>query len=154
MSATLDANVLLYASDSSSPFAPQARALLETIATERALVYVFWPVAMAYLRIATHPGVFDEPLAPAEAMRNVERLLALPNVRAPGEAEGFWSAYRSVVESQPIRGNLVPDAHLVALMRQYDVDVVWTRDYDFRRFAGIRVQDPFAGATLRSSESS
>ena len=43
-----------------------------------------------------------------------------------------------------IRGNLVPDAHLVALMRQHGVRTIWTHDRDFRKFNGIRVVDPFA----------
>ncbi len=37
------------------------------------------------------------------------------------------------------RGNLVSDAHLVALMRQHDVDTTWTSDRDFRRFDRVRV---------------
>jgi uncharacterized protein len=43
-----------------------------------------------------------------------------------------------------VRGNLVPDAHLVALMRENEVVSIWTHDRDFRKFEGIRVSDPFA----------
>ena len=32
---------------------------------------------MSYLRIATHPSIFDEPLTPEEAMVNVETLINL-----------------------------------------------------------------------------
>ncbi|SHG14400.1 hypothetical protein SAMN05443575_1498 [Jatrophihabitans endophyticus] len=35
--------------------------------------------------------------------------------------------------------DLVPDAHLVALMRRHDVTVMWSHDRDLRRFAGSRV---------------
>jgi hypothetical protein len=38
----------------------------------------------------------------------------------------------------------VADAHLVALMLESDVRTIWTRDRDYRRFAGIEVRDPFA----------
>jgi hypothetical protein len=41
-------------------------------------------------------------------------------------------------------GNLVPDAHVVALMLEHDVGAIWTHDRDFRRFDGIEVRDPFA----------
>jgi predicted nucleic acid-binding protein len=44
----------------------------------------------------------------------------------------------------PVRGNLVPDAHLVALMRQHGVSTIWSHDRDFLKFPGIKVQDPFA----------
>lgn len=52
-------------------------------------------------------------------------------------------------------GNVVPDAHLVALMLENDVRTIWTSDRDFRRFRGIEVRDPFeqAAAYLGSSDS-
>jgi predicted nucleic acid-binding protein len=42
------------------------------------------------------------------------------------------------------RGKLIHDAHIVALMRQHEVDTIRTNDKDFTRFPGIRVIDPFA----------
>jgi hypothetical protein len=43
-----------------------------------------------------------------------------------------------------VRGNLVPDAHLVSLMRENGVATLWTHDFDFRKFEGIGIRDPFA----------
>jgi predicted nucleic acid-binding protein len=43
-------------------------------------------------------------------------------------------------------GNLVPAAHLVALMRAHGVSNIWTSDRDFRKFDGIRVKSPFASS--------
>ena len=43
-----------------------------------------------------------------------------------------------------VRGNLVPDAHVVALMRQHGVSTIWSHDRDFVKFPGISVRDPFA----------
>ena len=143
MSQTVDANVLLYASDASSPRHKAARALLETIAAGPELTYLFWPTIMAYLRIATHPAVFSQPLPAADAIANVEALLDRPNVRAPGEQPEFWPRYRAVADEAAPTGNLVPDAHLVALMLQNEVRTIWTHDRDFRRFAGIELRDPF-----------
>jgi predicted nucleic acid-binding protein len=64
-------------------------------------------------------------------------------VRAPGEHDGFWSIFTSAA-GERVRGHAVPDAHLVALMRQHDVRVIHTHDRDFRRFDGIDPRDPFA----------
>jgi toxin-antitoxin system PIN domain toxin len=144
MSLTIDANVLLYASDASSPRHEAARALIETIAVGPELTYLFWPTIMAYLRIATHPAVFTQPLAASDAIANIEALLDRPHVRAPGEQPEFWPRYRAVDDDAAPTGNLVPDAHLVALMLQNEVRTVWTHDRDFRRFRGIEVRDPFA----------
>lgn len=144
MSLTLDANVLLYASDETSPRQQQALDLLDRIAAGDELAYVFWPVVMAYLRVATHPAVFESPLPLADALANVDRLLGLPQVQTTGEHHGFWRAYRRVADDADARGNLVSDAHVVALMVENGVRTIWTHDRDFRRFPGIDARDPFA----------
>lgn len=144
MSVTVDANVLLHSSDDASPRQAAARRLLDDLARGPGLVHLFWPVVMAYLRIATHPGVFERPLAPDVARANVSGLLSRPHVRTPAEGERFWQAYEETVAGDPVRGNLVPDAHIVALMREHGVGTIWTADRDFRRFPGITVEDPYA----------
>lgn len=142
MSVTVDANVLLYASDEKSPRHEPARRLLERLAAGPGLVYLFWPVAMAYLRIATHPGIFENPLQPGVARANLGKLLDRPHVRSPGEATGFWAVYRDTVGQDVVRGNLVTDSHIAALMRQHGVSTIWTSDRDFRRFPDITARDP------------
>ena len=144
MSFTFDANVLLYASDETSSYHARARGFLEQVASGDELVYLFWPTVMAYLRIATHPAIFERPIAPADAAGNVEQLLALEHVQTVGEQDRFWTPYRRIAEEANARGNLVPDAHLVALMVENGVRTIWTHDRDYRRFPGIELRDPFA----------
>ena len=144
MSATLDANVLLYASDETSRFHARAIGFVESVARGTGLLYLFWPTVMAYLRIATHSSIFATPLAMSDALANVDGLLRLPQVRTVGEQEGFWPTWREVTSDAAVAGNLVPDAHLVTLMRENGVRTLWTNDRDFRRFDGIDVRDPFA----------
>ena len=144
MTATLDTNVLLYASDESSRFHDRAIDVLQGLAAGPSLVYLFWPVALGYVRIATHPAIFQKPLTADEAMANVHDLLSRPHVRTCGEADDFWDVYRQVAGATPVRGNLVPDAHVVALMRQHGVSTIWSHDRDFVKFPGISVRDPFA----------
>jgi toxin-antitoxin system PIN domain toxin len=144
MSYTVDANVLLYASDESSPVHVRARELVGRLADGPEIAYLFWPTVMAYLRIATHPAVFTRPLSITEAVGNIEQLLTRPHVRTTGEGEAFWRSFRVVAEDALPSGNLVPDAHLVALMLENDVRTIWTRDRDFRRFPRVEVRDPFA----------
>ena len=144
MSYAIDANVLLYASDASSAFHERALAFLQRCAEGPELLYLAWPTVMAYLRIATHPAIFEAPLSPAEAMDNVEGLLRRPHVRTLAEDDRFWGVYREITQGMVVRGNLVPDAHLVALLIQNGVTTIWTHDRDFRKFRGLRVRDPFA----------
>lgn len=97
---------------------------------------------MGYLRMATHPSIFDRPLSHDEALHNVETLLALPHCRVIGEEEGFWHDYREITAEVPTRGNLVPDAHLAAILRGHGVTTLYTHDRDFRKFDFLTVCDP------------
>jgi hypothetical protein len=97
---------------------------------------------MSYLRIATHPAVFERPLSTREAMTNIETLLALPHARFLSEGDGFWDIYRTVTSEVPTRGNLVPDAHLAALLRHHGVKTLYTHDRDFLKFSFLDVRDP------------
>ena len=115
VSVTIDANVLVYASNRSDPVQAPAAALIE--------------------RLAAGPELFY-------AMDNVARLLLRRHVRVPGEADGFWQLFRNTALDR-VRGNHVPDAHIASLMLQHGVRTIYSRDRGFRRFEGVRVIDPF-----------
>jgi toxin-antitoxin system PIN domain toxin len=143
LSFSLDVNVLLYASDASSPVHGAARRFLERAAAGGDLLCLGWPTVMSYLRMATHPRIFASPLSPAEALDNVEALAGLSHVRLLAEESGFLDVYRAVTGAFPVRGNLVPDAHLAALLKQHGVRTLFTRDADFRKFGFLDLRDPF-----------
>lgn len=144
MSFALDVNILLYASDASSALHAGALAFLQSVALGDEVCYLPWPTVMGYLRIATHPRIFAKPLSPAEAQGNIDRLLTRPHVCCVGETDGFWEVYRNLTRDVPARGNLVPDAHIAAILKQHDIRRLYTRDRDFSRFAFLHVVDPFA----------
>lgn len=143
---TLDTNILLYAADADSPRQPACEALLRRLASGPELVTLFWPVLLGFVRIGTHPNVFRDPLPLDDAVAAVQRLITPPHVRVLGEAEGFWSRFAEVATPAQVKGNLVPDAHLVTLMRQHGVREIWSYDRDFRRFDGIAAREPSAPA--------
>jgi uncharacterized protein len=144
MSYSLDVNVLLYASDRSYERHDAARKFLDSCAQGPELLYLAWPTLMSYLRIATHPSIFAAPLSPAEAFDNVNALLAMPHVRAVSELDGFAETYEHVTDALVVRGNLVPDAHLAAILFQHGIRTLYSSDRDFRKFASLDVRDPFA----------
>ena len=144
MSYTVDVNILLYASDRESPFHEAAAAFLRERAEDRDIFCLTWPVVMAYLRLATHPRVFEKPLTPTVAISNVEALLRMPRCRVVSEPENFLDVYREVAVDVTARGNLVPDAHVAALARAHSIRTIYTHDRDFRRFGFLRVVDPVA----------
>ncbi len=140
MSVTVDTNVLVSADNEADPAHGPARELLERLAGGPSVFYLFWPTLLGYVRIVTHPAILPKPLSPGDAVRNVEQLTALPHVRTPGELTGFWGHYLAASGARA-RGNDVPDTHLVALMRQHEVRVIYTRDRDFRRFDDVEARD-------------
>jgi predicted nucleic acid-binding protein len=83
-------------------------------------------------------------------MANIETLLNLPHVRFLAEEEGFWDVYRATTAEVPTRGNLVPDAHLAALLRQHGVETLYTHDRDFLKFPFLHVRDPFPSKSNKS----
>ena len=144
MSCAVDVNVLLYASDTGSRYAERAGDFLAERVSSRELFCLAWPTMMSYLRIVTHPAILANPLSPEHAMDNIQALVRLPHVRLLAEEEGFWDVYREVAGALPVRGNLVPDAHLAALLRQHGIRTLYTNDADFRKFSFLDVRNPFA----------
>lgn len=143
MSKTLDVNILVYAADEMSDRHQRARALLDHVATSSSITYLFWPVLLGYVRIITHPAILTSPLAPETAIQDVSNLIERPQIVVTGERERFWPAFKGVAAPVAPRGSLVPDAHVVALMREHGVATIWTNDRDFRKFDGITVRNPF-----------
>ena len=144
MSHTVDTNILVYATHTGSPFHNRARALVEHLVAGPSLAYLLWPAVLGYVRIVTHPNILGSPLSSDEATSNVEALMAPSHMRVAGEGDDFWVSFRTVSADVKPRGNLVPDAHLVALMREHGVSTIWSHDRDFRKFRGITVRDPFS----------
>jgi uncharacterized protein len=144
MSFAIDVNILLYASDTDSALQPKAQSFLEQCVQQREVFCFAWITLMGYLRMATHPSIFARPLSPDEATRNVESLLRVPHCRTIGEDEQFWPAWRQITAAAPVRGNLVPDAHLAAILQRNGVARLYTHDRDFRRFTFLDVKDPLA----------
>lgn len=142
MSYSVDTNILLYASDESSPEHAAARRFLEARAEDADLFCLTWPTLLGYQRIATHPGIFSKPLSPQVAWKNVRNLLSLPRVRLVGEGQHFAEDYESLGKDLVVRGNLVPDAHLATILREHGVGLIYTGDSDFRKFPFLKVINP------------
>jgi hypothetical protein len=144
VSFAIDVNVLLYASDARSPMHGKAAEFLARCAANREVFCLAWVTIMSYLRMSTHPAIFERPLTHDEALRNVEALLNLPHCRTIGEDDSFWDTYRTATADIPTRGNLVPDAQLASILLCHGVATIYTHDRDFRKFSFLDVRDPLA----------
>ncbi|MFZ5786053.1 MAG: TA system VapC family ribonuclease toxin [Acidobacteriota bacterium] len=142
MSFALDVNLLLYAANTGCAEHERALRFLTACAEGDETVCLAWPTLQAFLRISTHPAIFPHPLSWTQAVRALDALLSLPHVHPISELEGFWAVLQETAGALLPRGNLVPDAHLAAILRQNGVRVLYTCDRDFRRFSFLEVRDP------------
>jgi toxin-antitoxin system PIN domain toxin len=147
MSYSIDANILLYASDTSSEWHRPAKDFLEGRVSDPDILCLTWPVLLAYQRIATHPGTFARPLPPDTAWANVCQLLSLPRATIVTEKENFADDYQRVAAGVVATGNLVPDAQVATILLQHGVRRIYSADTDFRKFDFLEVINPLGGKT-------
>ena len=136
-----DVNLLLYAYDESSPFHARAKAWCEGLMNGPEPVILLPAVVFGFVRIATHPRVFLEPMSVAEAAGHVRSWLARRHVRLHEMlAEDVERALR-LLEAAGTAGNLTTDAQIAAVALRLDAEV-HTADLDFGRFPKVRFRNP------------
>lgn len=139
----VDANLLLYAYDELSPHHESARKWLEDALRGPEPLGFAWQTLHAFLRISTHPRLYERPLSIDDAVGFVESWLAQPVVRFVEPGSRYWSIFRGLLVEGQLRRDLVMDAHLAALAIEGDA-TVYSADRDFAGFAGLRWVDPLS----------
>lgn len=137
----VDANILLYAEDSRSPFHLRAREWWDSQLSGSSAVCLCWPVLAAFLRIATNRQVFQRALSLEEAMGRVQSWLDQPCVRIVHPTQGHWQIFREMLVAGKAMANLVSDAHLAALAIEHGCQLNST-DADFARFPRLVWRNP------------
>jgi uncharacterized protein len=137
----VDANILLYAVDTSSQFHERARDWLENALNEPSRIGLPWVSLLAFQRISTHPRASARPLSPSQAWSFVADWLDAEATWVPVPGERHAEIIRDLIVASDLRGNLVTDAHLAALAIEHGVGVCST-DSDFARFPQINWVNP------------
>lgn len=139
----VDANILLFAVDASSPFHARAAGWLTGQLNGRRRVGLAWQSLGAFVRISTNSRAAARPLGPDEAWSYVESWLAAETVWIPSPTERHAEVLGSLVRTYGLRGNLIPDAQLAALAIEHGLTVC-SADADFGLFGEIRWENPLA----------
>ena len=139
----VDANLLIYAYDESSPFQAASRHWVESILSGAEPVRLSWLTLMAFLRITTNPKLFERPLSSREAMDIIREVTAAPSVTILHPGRRHLSILDRLLTETGVRGPLVMDAHLAALAIENQATLC-TTDRDFNRFPGLRLHFPLA----------
>lgn len=138
----VDTNILVYASHGTSHDHRAALALLAGLAESDRPWGLPWPCVYEYLRVVTHPRVFDPPMRLEDALDNLASLLESPSIVPMGEGPTHRAHMLRLVEEGRATGNLVHDAHIAALCVEHGVTELWTADKDFSRFPGLTIRNP------------
>jgi len=142
----VDANLLVYARVTGLPQHEPARGWLDGRLNGSAPVGLPWPSLLAFLRLVTNARIFERPEAIGSAWRQVEDWLGCPCVWIPQPTETHREILaRLLTAAESVQANLVPDAHLAALAMEHGLTLC-SSDGDFARFAGLRWENPLAGA--------
>lgn len=141
----VDANVLLYAVDETSPQHRLAKRWLEQQLSGAETFAFAWAVLLAFVRLATNPRVFTTPLTVEEALELVDSWLEQPCATVVHPTNRHSAILRDLLVPLGTAGNLVSDAQLAALSIEHGAEL-WSGDRDFGRFPAVRWFDPLAPA--------
>lgn len=136
-----DVNVLIRAFREDAPDHPRIRAWLEQVVSGDSAFGVSDLVLSGFLRVVTHPRIFDPPSPLERALEFAEAFRAQPNCVRLSPDERHWQIFVRLCREVDARGNLVPDAYHAALAIESGSEWV-TIDRDFSRFPGLRWRLP------------
>ena len=133
-----DVNVLVAAvhathihHDTAAQWVLQMRGVSQQGIKQGSSITLAMPVISGFLRLATHPKIFPNPATPEHAIGFIDWLLEDPNTRLIGQTTE-WQHFRTLILSQKLHSNDVPDAWLASLALSLGEPFV-TFDKGFRR---------------------
>ena len=136
-----DVNILVYAHRCDMPDHAAYHAWLESQVNSDAAYGLSDLVLSGFIRVVTHPRVFQTPTSLDEAMMFADQLRSSPNRIAIAPGERHWRIFDQLCKTAGARGNLIPDAYFAALAIEHGCEWI-TADRDYARFPGLVWRHP------------
>lgn len=138
----LDVNVWVYSHrEDATPKHGQYKQFVETVLENESPFGVSTQVMSGFLRVVTHPKVFD-PATPLEiALKFAESITGHPDAVIVTPGGRHWKIFTDLCRQVDARGNLIPDAYFAALAIESGNTWV-TTDRDYSRFPGLEWKHP------------
>lgn len=140
----IDANLLLYAYDSSSAHHQATERWLNDIFAGNEQIRMDWTTVLAFIRIGTNPRLANGFTLP-EAISIVDEWFAQPNFSILTPGNRHWKILAGLLPEAQARGPLVTDANLAALAIEHGA-TLYSNDRDFSRFPGLKYVNPLVSA--------
>ena len=139
-----DVNVLVYAHREDSPNHRAYREWLEA-AINSAQAYGTADIVLSgFLRVVTHPRVFDRPSGLEQALGFVADVRNQPNCVVVRPGPRHWTIFEQLCSTANVKGNLASDAYLAALAIESGSEWI-TTDRDYSRFPQLLWRHPLNG---------
>lgn len=138
-----DINLLVFAYNEAAPGNRVARAWWEGLMSGREPVGIPWAVVLGFIRLVTHPAVFEAPLPVRTAMERVRQWFAREQVFTLDPGPRHLRILGELFEATGVAASLTTDTHLAALAIEHQCEL-HSNDTDFGRFPGLRWHNPLA----------
>ena len=136
-----DVNVLLYAFREDAADHLKYKSWLDNVLNGDQAYGLCDTVLSSFLRIATHPRIFNPPTPLDRAVAFVETLRSQSHCVSIFPGPAHWDLFIRLCRQTHAKGNHVPDAYLAALAIESGSEWI-TTDHDFARFPGLNWRHP------------
>jgi len=92
-------------------------------------------VLSGFMRVVTHPNVFERPTPLEVALDVVNQIRGQPQAVPIGPGPRHWAIFEKLLRASEANGNLVPDAYHTALVIESGCNWI-TTDKGCLRFSG------------------
>ncbi|WP_454063242.1 TA system VapC family ribonuclease toxin [Candidatus Nitrospira salsa] len=137
----VDVNVLVYAHREDSLDHTLYRTWLIQWTQSDAAFGISELVLSGFLRIVTHPKVFNQPTPLLTALAFVDAIRSQPTCVLISPGPRHWEIFSRLCREANVKGNLGPDAYLAAMAIESGSEWI-TTDRDYSRFSGLRWRHP------------
>jgi len=139
----LDVNVWVYAHREDTSKHNQFKSFVENLLNNNSPYGVSTLIMSGFLRVVTHPKVFDPPTPIEVALQFADKITCHSDAVIVSPGSRHWDIFVDLCRNIDAKGNLVPDAYLAALA--IESGNTWiTTDRDFSRFPGLDWKHPLS----------
>ncbi|MFZ5570206.1 MAG: type II toxin-antitoxin system VapC family toxin [Thermodesulfobacteriota bacterium] len=138
-----DVNIWVYAHREDSPNHKKIKAFVTNMIGNDSAFGVSSLVMSGFLRVVTHPKIFDPPTPLELAVQFAEEITGHPEAVLVSPGNRHWEIFTTLCKRTEARGNLIPDAYFAALAIESGNTWV-TTDRDFSRFPGLDWKHPLS----------
>jgi len=139
----LDTNILVYATDGSSPFHAASLAVLDRAQSVDANLCIAPQSLAEFFSLVTNAKRVTAPTSPEDALKTVESIVSLPGLEVLPVPLDVITRWVDLCRRHPVKGAKIYDLQIIAVMLANGIRRICTYDKgDFAPFAEITVETP------------